>query len=106
MKFEDCQVGMRVKFYDHKYGARIGEIIEIGSARGMVAVKSPQSVDYAYPEQLRKIVKKNKPEMLVVVGGNHQFVTQNNDINVTQESIDKWKVKGFDVWLMRGVRKL
>lgn len=50
MKFEECQVGMKVKFYDHKYGARIGEIIEIGNARGMVAVKTPQSVDYVYPE--------------------------------------------------------
>jgi hypothetical protein len=106
MKFEDCQVGMRVKFYDHKYGARVGEIIEIGSARGMVAVKSPQSVDYAYPEQLRKIVKKKKPEIVIVVGADDELVSYSTDINATKELVDKWKANSFDVWLMRGVRKL
>jgi hypothetical protein len=95
---------MRVKFYDHKYGARVGEIIEIRSARGMVAVKSPQSVDYAYPEQLRKLVKKvtKKPEIMYSfhADGTWRGIVHN------ESEVSTLKTRGSEVWLMRGVKKL
>lgn len=103
MKLKDCEVGMKVKVYDRSTTPFVAEIV--GTTSDVVKLYFNNTEAFYYPEQLRKIVK-NKPEMLVVVGGNHQFVTQNNDINVTQKSVDKWKAKGFDVWLMRGVRKL
>jgi hypothetical protein len=92
---------MKVKFY-HKNGECIGDIIKIEAARKMVVVKSSQSVDYVYPEQLIKIVKKTRPEFMFSYHADGVW----RGIVHNKSEVEVLKTSGCEVWLMRGVKKL
>jgi hypothetical protein len=110
MKLEDCKPGVRVMVYPQNNLRFTSEIVGISEDQSdRVWVKGWGSL--FHPQQLRKLVKRKRPELMVAVSkitddfGNI-IVAQTEDLESGQSRVEAWKAKGCDVWLMVGKKRL
>jgi len=110
MKLKDCVPGTNVVVYDRNFLGKNGVISSHNSAGqtliNVVLAEIGESC-YFHHKQLRKVVKvkknKNAPIRYVTIGRfpEYSFERDNGYLK-----IEDFKKAGYDVWLMRGVKKL
>jgi len=104
MKLEDCKPGTRVRVYSYDKKVYCGFIDSALSDLVFVARDNETKLQAYYPQQLRKIVKKKKPEIMCVFSKTGKW--QGVFFDETPELIKARKQNGREVWIMRGVKKL
>jgi hypothetical protein len=101
VKLEDCKPGVRVRVY-HGEIQTVAVIAKIDD--GLIWAESLEYsfTKYLHPKQLRRLVKRKRPEMKYAYNQNGAWINR----VTTDAEIEQHKLRGNTVWLMRGVKKL